>query len=57
MYKLQRLLVVKATRSVSKIKKMREKMIIPWEIRINREGKNDEEKIYLSSLTGVTPQQ
>ena len=58
LYKLQRLLVVKATRSVSKIKKMIEKMVTPWEIRINREGGNDDEKkIYLSSLTGVTPQQ
>ena len=32
-------------------------MILPWEIRIDREGGNDEEKKYLSSLTGVAPQQ
>ena len=57
LYKLQRLLVVKATHSVSKIKKMIEKMILPWETRIDREGGNDEEEIYLSSLTGVAPQQ
>ena len=33
------------------------KMSIPWVTAINREGSNDEEKSYLSNLTGMNPDQ
>ena len=56
LYKLQTLLVQKRVHTTSKIKKMIEKMIKPWEFRIQREGKSDIDRIYLRNLTGMNPE-
>ena len=55
LYKLQRMLVIKKVHSMSKIRNMIEKMIQPWEYRIERECKNEGELEYLGSLTGLKP--
>jgi len=55
LYKLQRMLVIKKVHPTSKIRNMIEKMIQPWEIRIERECKHEGDKEYLGSLTGIKP--
>ena len=55
LYILQTILLMKKVASISRVGRMIEKMIKPWEIAINREGSNDEEKNYLRNLTGMNP--